>query len=322
MPTINDKVTIFTAGMRTEFQNAYEALRSNATPSPWTRFVQRINSTARIEQYPWMSPPARLRRWLGKRHYIRPATSKFKVENLEYSAEEIVYLRDIEDDQTGGYGPRMQAIANDILNFPGREAMKMLRDNAVGFDDTNFFADSHSVGTGDNNLVYDAASNDGVTHVMVSLITSNEFKPIIWQDRKDKGLQDNANTPQSEEEKQIKYWYDYEGAAAVGFWWGAVKTTITDTPTVNEFETILANVEKAFRGFKLDKADASDDDWYPHEFTTFDTSNLLHIVNPSLENIARAVLTSEMIQAGTAGGTKTNLYRGRGDLLASPYLGT
>jgi hypothetical protein len=56
---INDKVTIFTAAMRSEFMSAYEALRSGIKITPWTGFVQRVPSTARIEQYPWMSPPPR-----------------------------------------------------------------------------------------------------------------------------------------------------------------------------------------------------------------------------------------------------------------------
>jgi phage major head subunit gpT-like protein len=64
-----------------------------------------VPSTARIEQYPWMSPPPRFKRWLGKRNYTRPDWTKYKVENLEYSAEEAVNLRDIEDDQTAGTAP-------------------------------------------------------------------------------------------------------------------------------------------------------------------------------------------------------------------------
>lgn len=321
MANINDKVTIFTAAMRSELMQELDAYRTGNKMTPWNGFVQRINSTARIEQYPWLSPPARLKRWLGKRNYQRPDFSKMKVENLEYSAEEAVRIRDIEDDQTGGFGSRMKLMAQDVVDFPGRESMKLLRDNGACFDGTNFFADSHTIGTGDNNLVYDGAANDGATHVMVSLIKAG-MKPIIWQDRKDKGLNDNANSKTSEEEKEVKFWYDYEGAAAFGFWWTGIKTTITDTPTVNEFETILKNVEVAFRGFKLDKADSSEDDWYPHEQLVFDTSSIVHIVNPSLENIARTVLTVENLQAGTSGGTKTNIYRGHGELLVSAYLGS
>lgn len=321
MPNINDKVTIFTAAMRTEFMAAYEALRSGLKITPWTSFVQRVPSTARIEQYPWMSPPPRLKRWLGKRNYTRPDWTKYKVENLEYSAEEAVNLRDIEDDQTGGYGTRMQMMAADVADFPGRESLKLLRDNGPCFDGTNFFADSHTIGSGDNNLTFDAASNDGATHTVVALLKGPGLKPIIWQDRKDKGLEDNGNTPQSKEEKQVKFWYDFEGAAAFGFWWSGVKVTVTDTPTVNEVETIIKNVELAFRGFKLDKADPADDEWWPNEQLTFTTESIVYIVNPSLENLFRAVFTSENIQAGTAGGTKTNIYRGHGELLVSNYLG-
>lgn len=322
MPNINDKVTIFTAAMRNEFRNAYDAIRTGTRVTPWSSFVTTINSTARIEQYPWMSPPPRLKRWLGRRNYTRPDLSKYKVENIEFSAEEAILLRDIEDDQTSGYNSRMRDFAALFADHPGLECIKLLRDNGVCFDGSNFFADSHTIGTGDNNLTYNAASNDGETHTMVSLLKVGSMKPIFWQQRKDKGLKDNGGTPNSEEEKQVKFWYDMEGAAGFGFWWSGIKTTITDTPTVNEVEEILKAVEKAFRGFKLDKADAADEEWYPHEQLKFDASSIVHIVNPGLENLVRAVLDSETLQAGTSGGTKTNIYRGHGELLVSSYLGS
>jgi phage major head subunit gpT-like protein len=321
MPAINDKVTLFTAAMRNEFMTSYDAFYTNNTMVPWQGFVTTIPSTARVEHYPFLSPPPRLRRWMGKRNYTAPGWTKYKVENIEFSAEEKVYIRDIEDDQTGGYKGRMQMMAQDAMNHPGREAMKLLRDNGTCFDGSNFFADSHTIGTGDNNLTFDAASNDGATHTVVSLLKVGSVKPVIWQQRKDKGLNDNSGTKESEEAKEIRYWYDYEGAAAFGYWWTAVKTTVTDTPTVNEVETILKNIEAAFRGFKLDKADAADDDWWPHEQLVFGLDTICHVVNPAIENVFRTVLTTENIQAGTSGGTKTNIYRGHGDLLISPYFG-
>jgi len=318
---INDKVTIFTAAMRTDFMTAYDQLRPVGM-TPWTSFVTQVPSTARIEQYPWMSPPPRLKQWKGKRNYTEPDYSKYKVENLEYDAAESVKLRDIEDDQTGGFGARMKTMAADVINFPGRECIKLAVNNGMCFDGSNFFADSHTVGTGDNNLTFDAASNDGATHKVLSFIKTGAIKPLLWQQRKDKGLRDNGNTPQSEEEKRVKFWYDYEGAPAFGFWWDAIYTAITDTPTVNEVETILKNIEVAFRGFKLDQADPIEDAWWPHEQLVFDTTSIVHIVNPTLENLFRTVLTVENLQAGTAGGTKTNIYRGHGDLLVSGFLGS
>lgn len=319
MPNINDKVTIFTAAMRNEFLQAYDALRPTVM-TPWTSFVSVIPSTARIEQYPWLSPPPRLKQWLGRRNYTRPDYSKYKVENLEYSAEESVLLRDIEDSQIGGFGPRIKAMASDILDFPGRQAMKLLRDNGSCFDGTNFFADSHTIGTGDNNLTYNGAANDATTNYVVSLIKRGPLKPIIWQQRKDKGLKDNGNTPQSEEEKQVKFWYDVEGAAAFGFWWDGIKTTVTDTPTVLECTEIIKAIEVAFRGFRLDKAAASDDEWYPHEQLTFTPESIVHIVNPSIEAVMRAALNAETIQG--SGGAITNTFKGHGELLVSAYLGS
>jgi hypothetical protein len=52
----------------------------------------------------------------------------------------------------------MQMMAADVADFPGRESLKLLRDNGPCFDGTNFFADSHTIGTGDNSLTNDCAS--------------------------------------------------------------------------------------------------------------------------------------------------------------------
>lgn len=322
--TASDKLTIFTGAFRSEFMNAYEGLRPVATPQ-WQAFTSVIDSTVRVEEYPWMSPPPRLKRYLGKRRYSIPDWSKYRVENLEYSAEEAFRLRDVEDDQVGGYKLRAAAMAADVKDFPGRECIKALRDGASNtcFDGTNFFADSHTIGTGDNSLTKDCASNDAASHTVIALVKTGTIKPVIWQNRKDKGLMDNsANPVEMNESKQCRFWYDYEGAAGYGFWWDAIKVAVTDTPTVNEVEDIIKDVEKTFRGFKLDKADSGEDEYYIHEQMAFTAESLLYIVNPSLENLFRAVLTSENLQAGTAGGTKTNIYRGHGDLMVSAYLGS
>jgi phage major head subunit gpT-like protein len=141
MAVSSDRVTVFTAAMRSEFMTAYENLRP-VTQTPWKSFVTMVNSTSRTEQYPWMSPPPRLKRWMGKRNYTIPDFSKFLVENVEYSAEEAFRLRDVEDIQQplDGYKLRAAAMGADARDFPGREVMKLLRDNAVGFDGTNLFA--------------------------------------------------------------------------------------------------------------------------------------------------------------------------------------
>lgn len=321
MANINDKVTIFTAAMRNEFMAAYDSVRPTEE-APWNGFVQIIPSTARIEQYPWMSPPPRLKRWLGRRNYTEPDYSKYKIENLEYSAEQAIKIRDIRDDQATGFKTQMQAMANDVADFPGRESLKSLYNNGTCFDGSNFFASSHTIGTGNNALTADNASNDAATHTVVALIKTGALKPCLWQERQDLGLRDNSGSDASDEEKRVKFWYDYEGAPGFGFWWDAVKLTITDTPTVNEVENHIKAIELAFRGFKLDKADPADDDWWPHAQLKFTTESIVYIVNPTLENLFRAVLESETLQAGTTGGTKTNIYRGHGDLIVAPQFGS
>lgn len=315
-----DKLTIFTAAMRTEFLNAYAAARADANFVAYESYTSVVPSTSRIEEYPWLSPPPRLAPYIGRRRYNTVDESKYRVENKEFDAALSIRLRDIRDDQVGGYPLLAKQMAQDVVQFPNRELIKHVKLGASKycFDNSFFFADSHNIGTGDNLMTADNAGNDGVTHRVIALIKTGAVKPLIWQQRRDDGLQSSEGTWNEKEEKVQKWIYDYEAAPGFGFWWDAISMTITDTPSLTEVQNTIAAIEERFRGFKLEKAEVGEDDIYVHDQLTFNTSSIVYLVNPALESLFRRVLFASEINPGS--GSQSNIWDGHGDLLISPYL--
>jgi phage major head subunit gpT-like protein len=308
--------------MRTEFQLAYEA---TAEPAPWEGFTTKVPSKARIEHYTWMTPSPGLQQYKGHRRYGKLDATKYSVENVEFDAAFQVKLRDIEDDQTGGYQLKPKELAERAKLFPGRAVIKQLALGTASpcFDGTNFFADSHTIGVGDNNLTFDGAANDGLTYKLAALHTGGPLKPLLWQDRKPPKFEDNSGTQQSKEAKLVNYWIDLEGAAAYGYWWDAVFVAITDTPTVVEFHTILQNILNAFYTFQLPKALTSDDGEFIHEQRVFTESNLTLVGSVGLTEIATQALAQDWVPQTIGANTVavTNRYKGKAKFIPSALMG-
>lgn len=321
-------INVFTAAMRTEFNNAWAAISKDAAPHE--AFTTVIPSTARIENYTHMSPAPGLAEYVGHRRLANLSSVKYTVTNKEFDGSFSVLTRDIEDDQgIAGYKMKPAELASNAAAFPGRLALNLLgiasgnlSGSSVCFDGSNFFADSHTLGTGDNNLTYDCASNDAVTHRLVMMYTGGPLKPLIYQNRKPPKFMDNYSEKTSAFAKQVDYWVDMEGAAAFGYWWNAVLVTITDTPTVVELQTILGNAINAFRGFYLPKALSEDPTVYPHEQTKFTTANSVVAVSGRLGELIRQVLSMPVIAHPTTGVGLTNVYNGTADYVVTNYLGT
>lgn len=310
---VDQRVSIFTQAMRTEFVNSYAALEAKI--APWEKFTEIIPSTARIEHYPWIAPTPGMAQYAGHRRFGKLDTVKYSVENKEFDSSFQVLLRDIEDDQVGGYMKKPAEMAGEARDFPGEWVLAHLAagGSRACFDGTNFFADSHSIGTGDNNLTKNCASNDGASLKLIALYHGGPLKPLLWQSRKPPRLNDNAGSKESERAKMIDYWVDMEGEAAYGYWWDAVLVTITDTPNIEEMGELFNQIEVAFRSFAKPKAHGTDSTKYPHEQTVFSESNLHVIGSASLSGLLRQALGQDLVpQAPTANNSvaTTNLWKG------------
>jgi len=84
-------ITLFTAAMRGEFLKAMQAV---AKPAPIDAFTTVVPSTARIENYAWMTPSPGISRYIGHRRYATLDQIRYTVPNLEFDGSISVALRD------------------------------------------------------------------------------------------------------------------------------------------------------------------------------------------------------------------------------------
>lgn len=307
--------------MRKEFIEAYNSL-DPAKPAPWESYTSEISSTARIENYSFLSPAPGLAPYEGHRRLGNIDAVKYEVKNIEYDAAFEVLLRDIEDDQVGGYQLKPREMAAKARLFPGRLALQHLAQgkSKLCFDGTPFFADSHAIGVGDNLMSKNCASNDSVICNVVAMLHTGPIKPLIYQRRKEPRFMDDYGEKSSFFAKKVRYWVDMECGIGFGFWHDAILMEIEDTPNVTEVQEVISAIQQRFRTFQLPKAMASDQTEYVHEQTEFNAATCTFVVSPNLENLFRAVLESETIVNG--GAAVTNIYRGQGRVTVSNHLNT
>jgi len=309
------KVDIFTAAMRTEFVNEYSSV---AKPAPWQQVVQVVPSTTRIENYAHLYPAPGVSEFQGARRFNRIGEISYKVENKVYDSGFSVLLDDLNDDQVGGYKLKSQELAQKVKNFPGKAAYIKLRQGTttVAFDGDYFFKSTHTIGTGNNTMTYDAASNDSTTHYLYALYIGSPIKPLFWQEREKADLYTDAGSTESQKARQVNYWGDVRGAAGYGYWWDAVQMVITDTPTVVEMQTILGNISARMRGFKLKATSSEEQAEYVHEQHVFDESTMYLLCSTGIEHIVRQCVTMDYVN------NASNPYRGFAKFHCSGLLDT
>jgi phage major head subunit gpT-like protein len=273
--SINQKVTVFTSKIRSTFYKSYSEV---ATPAPWQKITEVLSSEARIEHFNWMNPTPAISLYTGSRDYGQIGSLIYSTENREFASGFKVLLRDVEDDKTGGYQVKPKELSAKARNFPGLWSIMHLAngESLPCFDGTSYFANSHTIGEGDNLLptVTATGNSDGRTYKLAALYTGDVVKPLMWQDRKAPKFMTNAGTPQSSEEKEIRYWLDMEGQSLFGYWWNAVLIKFTNLPSVQELHTAFTSIENAFRTFAKQTSLAADFREYAHEQTEFTQSNL------------------------------------------------
>lgn len=309
------KVDIFTAAMRAEFINEYSSV---AKPAPWEAVVQVVPSTARIENYAHLYPAPGVAEFQGARRFVRIGEVSYKLENKVYDSGFSVLLDDLNDDQVGGYKLKSQELAQKVKNYPGKAAYIKLRQGTTTacFDGSNFFASSHTIGTGNNTMTFNGATSDSTTHYLYACYVGSPIKPLLWQDRQKADLYTDAGSPASLMSRQVNYWGDLRGAAGYGYWWDCVQMVITNTPTVVEMQTILGNISARMRGFKLKATTTEEQAEYVHEQHTFDESTMYILSSTGIEHIVRQTLTMDYVN------NASNPYRGFAKFHCSGLLDT
>ncbi len=312
------------------------AMKVYGQPAPIDAFVENVPSNLRIENYTWMTPAPGIARYAGFRRLAQMSPIKYTVENLEYDGSFTVPLRDVEDDQVGGYKKRMgDLVMKADAPFKSQLALTQLANGktATCFDGTAFYATAHNIGSysaavpgavtnvSGNLMGYTASgTSDGVVSRFCLLITNTGLKPIIYQARKPPRFDTDAGTKQSNKAKKADYWIDLECAAAFGYWWDSVMVEITNTPNVQDIWNAIDIARQALRSFKLPKARVEDPDEYPHEQLQFSPENSTIVCSSNIETKMDHALNETFYGTGTSTFTSNNIYHKKFNLVSTNRL--
>lgn len=318
--------TAFTALARAEFMQGKLAADSRPTPANYDPFVTNIPSTVAVEGHTYMSNLPRLREFKGYSLAAQLVSTAYNVANKDYRIGPVqVKKTTLDDDQAGGYLATIKALPAQGQKDIGFKLLDKIAAGATDlcFDGSAFFADSHTVGSGDNLMTANNAGNDGVTHYIIALVTTNPvIKPLIFQDRESLSeLMTDEGTPAAEKLRQYEYWADCRFGLAYGFWWDAIRMTITDTPSLTELMGHVRDIVSRFRTFTLPKGDDLDSAMYVHENWKPQSSELFLLCNMGLGELLATVETEPMIAAGSSGATITNHYKGKFTSIPTSALG-
>ncbi len=332
------EINLFTAALRGEFIKAMQAVQR---PAPYEPFTTIIPSTARIENYPWMTPGPGPSRYMGRRRKAQVDQIKYSVENVEYDATLSVPLRDIEDDQIGGYKMRMNEMTvKSGKPFESKLVLTALANGSSGtcFDGSNYFATTHNLGgypatapssafggSGNALTMTATGSSDAVVHRFILMVHDDQtpLKPLILQKRKSPEFRTDAGSPASFKAKEADYWIDFELAAAYGYWWNSVQVVITNTPSLTEVFSIIDACRQQIRQFSLPRALPTDPIEYAHEQTQFSPATATIACSVGLEQLLNHALNEDRVGvsvAGSTGGITSNIYYRGFNLVTSNLL--
>jgi phage major head subunit gpT-like protein len=316
-------VTQFSAMARSEFAAGKLAADERPIPAAFDRFTTKINSTTKVETHTYMSNLPRLAEFKGYTPFTRLMDKTYTVANKEYRTGLTVRKTDLDDEQVDGYLRSINGLPGRAQKDIGHMLLKHLADGTTNtcFDGSAFFANSHTVGSGDNLDTANYASNDGVTHKVIALVVDNPaVKPVMFQDREPLSqLLTDADTPQAALQKEYQYWVDTRFGLAYGYWWDAYHVTITDTPTVAESYELIRQIINGFRSFTLPKGRDSDDSLYVHEGWNPGPDNFVLLCNLKLGELLKTAVTISQYIAST--GNVDNVYKGIAEVIPTSALG-
>lgn len=318
-------VTAFTAQARAEFMNGKMAADDKPFPAAYEPFTTKFSSNTKVETHTYISNLPRLREFKGYSAAVRLTDKVYTIANKTYRAGPIQVSKEaLDDDQLGGYLKSINALPQRAQKDIGAIVLAHLAAGTTNlcFDGSAMFADSHAFGSGDNLDTANVASNDGVTHKIIALITDNSvIKPVIFQDRESlSSLETDADSSQGKKLREYEYWADCRFGLGYGFWWDAYHLTITDTPTVAEvIETLIPQIVNGFRSFTLPKGRDSDDTLYVHEGWEPQKSNFYLLCNLKLAEVLKtAIKLSQYIRST---GNTDNVYKDEATIVPTSALG-
>lgn len=283
--------------LNTIFNAAFEG-----APSFHEQIAMVVPSNGRANDYTFMLQFPMLQEWLGDRQIKNLAASNFQIVNRDYEATVEVDRNDIEDDQLGIYNPIVAELGRAARQHPDFLVAKLLGEGFTNlcYDGKPFFAANHPVGAGEQSNL--AGGSDKAWYL---LDNTRAIRPFIFQRRSKPQLvrQDRPDEEHVFMRRKFRYGVDYRGAAGYGLWQLAYASKQTLS---------AANYAAARTAMMALKNE---------EGVPLGIRPAVLVVPPSLETQAKEILQADMVLADpTAGGTKTNIWRGTAELLVVPWL--
>lgn len=287
------------ANIFTGFKAAFRSGFAASTPL-WPKVATRVPSSTRTETYAWLGKWPRIREWLGDRVIKKLKGAAYTLTNKKYESTIEVPRDDVEDEQTGIFGPMFTEMGQAVSEFPDELVFRALGEGWTNkcYDGQPFFDDEHPVGNDDDGIELVSNIQAGAGPAWYLLDNSRSLKPIIYQDRRAFELTalDNPNDPNVFMKGEFIYGVDGRCVAGYGFW----QMAFGSKATLNEANYAAARA--AMQSFKSD------------EGGPLNVRPKLLVVPPSLEGAALELVTAEQIN-GT-----TNKWRGTAEVLVVPFL--
>ena len=171
--------------LRATFNKAFEAAESQ-----WSMTAMRVPSSARQNDYSWLSRFPKMRRWIGEKAAKALEAFSYTIVNEDWEATVEVDRNDIADDNLGIYGPMAQDAGFSAKQLPD-EIVTELKDNAfsqVCYDGQYFYDTDHPVADGtvsnkgtnalDNSTLTAAQNSYGAARQAIMSMTDDEGRPL------------------------------------------------------------------------------------------------------------------------------------------------
>ncbi len=114
---------------------------------PLEKFAMIETSTNSLEEYDWLTLLAKFREWVGPRQIGNFRSDLMRIINRDFELTVAVKGNDIDDDKTGHYGTRFQAMGLESVEFWARLGIDALIANGAWIDGKAFFATDRTFGS-------------------------------------------------------------------------------------------------------------------------------------------------------------------------------
>ena len=128
--------------LKTTFNNAFDA-----APNQWQDVAMVVPSTARSNDYKWLSGFPRMQKWIGDKAVKALSASGYSITNDDWEATVEVDRNDIEDDNLGIYAPQAQMAGFSAKQLPDEIVFDLVNKafSTLCYDGQYFFDIDHPV---------------------------------------------------------------------------------------------------------------------------------------------------------------------------------